>query len=66
MIQKNDPRLPGGIYWSGYWCEDYEVLAIWSSLRNRQVWMETLWRGQVTTVHCTPWDGRRDKILAAP
>lgn len=65
MLDKKDPRVPGGQYLSGYWHQQYEVIAMWSSLRWRQVWMTVRWSDGHTTTHCTAWD-RSDKVLREP
>jgi hypothetical protein len=76
-----DPRRPGGRYLSAYWRLEYDVTAteirrgtLWVTctwlppgpdshpLVSRQ-YAEDPMR---TTVHCTPWDPRRDIVIRQP
>ena len=59
-----DPRVVGGTYRSGYWAEDYTVLAI---TYGHPIW-GTQWTcrwqdGRVTT-HSTEWNWRRDRVIS--
>lgn len=71
VISTNDPRKPGGRYWSGYWQEEYTVEAMFSQIRpeipgwgHSDGWMTVRWADGHTTTHCTAWDERRDRVLA--
>lgn len=65
-LQVNGPRVPGGLYRCGYWAEDYEVLAMWSTVDGRQPWLTVRWADGRETTHCTRWDGRRDRTRGFP
>jgi hypothetical protein len=64
-LADRDPRQPGGSYYCAYWQEPYQVLAMWSDVAGRALWLRVNWidRGQVTT-HCTAWDARRDQVMS--
>lgn len=60
------PRVVGGRYWCGYWRCEYTVLAV--GVREIVVAWDARpgigsWTPRVVT-HCTPWDARRDMVLA--
>lgn len=65
MLTQSDPRVVGGTYRSGYWGEQYEVLAI---THGHPVW-GTQWTvrwaddGRVTT-HSTAWNAGRDSEVS--
>lgn len=64
------PRQVNGRYYSGYWGNEYTVTAI-----DRDIATGT-WSITVATdaeavlrqsrTHCTPWDHRRDRVVAQP
>lgn len=53
-----DPRKVGCQYLDGYWQLAYTVTAIDGD------WITCAWADGTTTRHCTPWDARRDAVLA--
>lgn len=57
------PRVPGGRYRSGYWGQEYTVLAVWSTLDG---WpgVRIRWADGRTVEHCTPWDARTDQVVS--
>ncbi len=76
-IGPNDPRKVGGRYWSGYWGEEYEVIAepVFDDWRGRSITVR--WQAKpcpqhpaghsVTTTHGTAWEPRLgDRIIAEP
>ncbi len=78
MIGPDDPRRVGGRYWSGYWGEEYEVIAfpVFDDWRGRSI---TVRRREYcvhhtppcvfvrTATHGTPWESRLgDRIIAEP
>lgn len=59
-----DPRVVGGRYLSGYWGQEYVVTGIERHDDWRGVSFTVVWADGSTTTHGTPWDVRRDKVLA--
>jgi len=60
-----DPRVEGGRYYSGYWAEEYEVLAVHPGPHCYSGTCWTVrWAGGRTTHHATAWEPRRDRIVA--
>lgn len=55
-----DPRQVGGTYYCGYWKRQYKVLS------RRGQWFQIQWEDGTVVTHCTAWDSRRDKVVAAP
>jgi len=59
------PRRVGGRYFSGYWREEYTVLAIqW----DMPVWgwqMTVHWADGHVTSHSTWWEAGRDRVVEA-
>ena len=62
VTEQADPRMVGGRYYCAYWQETYTVLAMWSDL-YRTTWLAVQWEHNGPTVHCTAWDGKRDRII---
>lgn len=52
-----DPRRVGRRYYSGYWQQAYEVLAVDGDE------ITALWDDGRTTTHRTRWDERNDKAV---
>ena len=65
VTEQADPRTVGGRYFDGYWQEAYTVLAMWSD-RYRTTWVRVAWAVHGETVHCTPWDSKRDRVIEQP
>lgn len=58
------PRKVGGSYRSGYWGENYTVLAIGLGADILGGWnMTCRWADGRTTTHATAWEPRRDRVL---
>jgi hypothetical protein len=57
------PRVPGGRYRSGYWGQEYTVLAVWSDLSGWP-YVRVQWADGHTVEHCTPWDARADQVVS--
>ena len=51
------PRRVGGRYFSGYWRQTYDVLAIDGDT------LTVRWQDGRTTTHSTPWDQSADKVV---
>jgi hypothetical protein len=62
-----DPRVVGGTYSSGYWNEQYQVLAVEPDhcYTGATCWT-VRWADGRTTHHSTAWDWRRDRVIDAP
>lgn len=56
------PQKVGGVYFCGYWQQQYTVLAITEDLR----WIRIQWDDGRIGTHMTPWDARRDKVIRQP
>lgn len=52
-----DPRRVGHRYFSGYWQQTYEVIAINGDNITAR------WEDGRTTTHATRWDERKDKAV---
>ncbi len=76
-IGPDDPRRVGGRYRCGYWGNEYTVLAFherddWRGRSITVCWVEhcTLHTPPCVferiATHSTPWDPRRDRIVAEP
>lgn len=67
-----DPRKVGGVYWSGYWAEQYTVLAIQPSHCYDGTtcftvkWAERGGTNTGTSHHSTAWNFGRDRIISEP
>jgi hypothetical protein len=61
---KDDPRVPGGRYYCGYWGMEYTVLK--RVERNGVSWFRDQWADGRATEHCTPWDPWRDRVIETP
>jgi len=64
------PLKVGGIYFSGYWQQNYEVLHIGIGHASRicsSPWSATIrWADGRESTHCTAWDSRRDQVVRQP
>ena len=62
-IRTIDPRVPGGVYRSGYWLQNYTVLAMWCTVPGGIRWYHIKWANGRETTHCTPWS-RDDRVIS--
>lgn len=60
----DDPQVPGGTYYCGYWGEEYTVL------ERHDVPGATLykirWASGRVSEHCTAWEPWRDRVVVDP
>lgn len=65
------PRHVGGRYSSGYWGDEYTVLAIDREPADGSLWSITEatdeeMRRNASRTHCTAWDPRKDRVISQP
>ena len=65
-MNTEDPRVPGGRYFNGYWRQEYTVLTMFCHISGGTTWFTVQWAEGHVTTHCTGWDSRRDKVVSAP
>lgn len=63
------PRRTGGRYYSGYWAEEYTVLAVGAD--DFGGWSVTVatddeLKAGTSRTHCTAWDDDRDRVIRQP
>lgn len=63
-MKNTDPRVVGGLYFCGYWQQEYTVTAICD--RDGTRWFTVKWSDGHQTTHCTAWDPRRDRVIRLP
>ena len=56
----NDPRMPGGRYFSAYWAREYEVTRMYSTVHRSEddtrylpgtTWLDVLWLDSAEAIH---------------
>jgi hypothetical protein len=63
----SEPRVAGGVYWSGYWDCEYTVLSIERHAENGLLKSITVrWESGLITTHCTTWNAKRDRVISVP
>lgn len=60
---KDDPRVPGGTYYCGYWGEEYTVLSRDDS-RTFDAF-KVRWADGHVTEHGTAWEPWRDRVISS-
>jgi hypothetical protein len=63
--QQIGPREVGGRYRSGYWGDEYEVVAIdRNPATTWMAWSITVRDVNGQRTHCTAWDPTRDRVIS--